>query len=142
MQIDYTYDDIRKWLQHFRTLDYTKTKNRNALIDTFIYRVVLYDDKMKVLFNLKSGQKNELLFNLISPITPTLTAARTGAKAKTAQKKKKPTIRFLYPGVRIPLIWCGYRDLNPDGLPYAPQTYASACSAITANIYWIIILQI
>lgn len=70
LQIDYTYDDIRKWLQHFRTLDYTKTKNRKALIDTFIYRVVLYDDKMKVLFNLKSGQKNELLLNLIFPDYP------------------------------------------------------------------------
>ena len=70
LQINYTYDDIRKWLQHFRTLDYTKTKNRKALIDTFIYRVVLYDDKMKVLFNLKSGQKNELLLNLIFPDYP------------------------------------------------------------------------
>ena len=48
-------------------MGYTKTKNRKALIDTFIYRVVLYDDKMKVLFNLKSGQKNELLLNLIFP---------------------------------------------------------------------------
>ncbi len=70
LQIDYTYDDIRKWLEHFRTLDYTKTKNRKALIDTFIYRVVLYDDKMKMLFNLKSGQKNELLLNLIFPDYP------------------------------------------------------------------------
>ena len=70
LQINYTYDDIRKWLQHFRTLDYTKTKNRKALIDTFIYRVVLHDDKMKVLFNLKSGQKNELLLNLIFPDYP------------------------------------------------------------------------
>ena len=50
-------------------LDYSKTRNRKALIDTFIYRVVLYDDKMKVLFNLKSGQKNELLLNLIFPGT-------------------------------------------------------------------------
>ncbi len=70
MQINYTYDDIRKWLEHFRALDYTKTKNRKALIDTFIYRVVLYDDKMKVLFNLKRGQKNELLLNLIFPDYP------------------------------------------------------------------------
>ena len=70
LQINYTYDDIRKWLQHFRALDYTKTKNRKALIDTFIYRVVLYEDKMKVLFNLKSGQKNELLLNLIFPDYP------------------------------------------------------------------------
>ena len=70
LQINYSYADIRKWLLHFRTLDYSKTKNRKDLIDTFIYRVVLYDDKMKVLFHLKSGQKNELLLNLIFPDYP------------------------------------------------------------------------
>ena len=70
LQIDYTYSDIRKWLQHFRTLDYSKTKNRKDLIDTFIYRVVLYDDKMKVIFNLKGEQQNELLLNLIFPDYP------------------------------------------------------------------------
>ena len=37
MQINYSYADIRKWLSHFRTLDYSKTKNRKNLIDTFIY---------------------------------------------------------------------------------------------------------
>ena len=65
MQINYSYADIRKWLSHFRTLDYSKTKNRKDLIDTFIYRVILYDDKMKVLFHLKGGQQGELLLNLI-----------------------------------------------------------------------------
>ncbi len=70
MQINYTYEDIRKWLEHFRTLDYTKLKNRKALIDTFIYKVVLYDDKIKVLFHLKGGQKEELLLNLIFPDYP------------------------------------------------------------------------
>ena len=69
LQINYTYADIRKWLQHFRTLDYSKTKNRKDLIDTFIYRVLLYDDKIKVIFNLKKGQQNELLLNLIFPGT-------------------------------------------------------------------------
>ena len=70
MQINYTYEDIRKWLEHFRTLDYTKLKNRKALIDTFIYKVVLYDDKIKVLFHLKGGQKEELILNLIFPDYP------------------------------------------------------------------------
>ena len=70
LQINYTYADIRKWLQHFRTLDYSKTKNRKDLIDTFIYKVLLFDDKMKVLFHLKSGQQNELLLNLIFPDYP------------------------------------------------------------------------
>ena len=70
MQINYSYADIRKWLLHFRTLDYSKTKNRKDLIDTFIYRVILYDDKMKVLFHLKGGQQGELLLNLIFPDYP------------------------------------------------------------------------
>ncbi len=70
MQINYSYADIRKWLLRFRTLDYSKTKNRKDLIDTFIYRVILYDDKMKVLFHLKGGQQGELLLNLIFPDYP------------------------------------------------------------------------
>ena len=70
MQINYSYADIRKWLSHFRALDYSKTKNRKALIDIFIYKVILYDDKIKVLFHLKNGQKNELLLNLIFPEYP------------------------------------------------------------------------
>ncbi len=70
MQINYSYKDIRKWLSHFRTFDYSKTKNCKDLIDTFIYRVILYDDKMKVLFHLKGGQQGELLLNLIFPGYP------------------------------------------------------------------------
>ncbi|HIZ24706.1 MAG TPA: hypothetical protein H9812_04435 [Candidatus Gallimonas intestinigallinarum] len=70
MQINNSYADIRKWLLHFRTLDYSKTKNRKDLIDTFIYRVILYDDKMKVLFHLKGGQQGELLLNLLFPDYP------------------------------------------------------------------------
>ena len=38
------------------------------------------------------------------------------------------------PGLENPDFWCGRWDLNPYGLPYAPQTYASACSATTAKI--------
>lgn len=70
MQINYSYADIRKWLSHFRTLDYSKTKHRKDLIDTFIYKVILYDDKMKILFHLKGGQQGELLLNLIFPDYP------------------------------------------------------------------------
>ena len=82
LQIDYSYADIRKWLEYFRTLDYSKPKNRKALIDTFIYRVVLYDDKMKVLFNLKGGQKNGLLLNLIFPDYPDGNGGEDGNSTK------------------------------------------------------------
>ena len=89
LQINYPYDDIRKWLDHFRTLDYTKTKNRKALIDTFIYRVVLYDDKMKVLFNLKGGQKNELLLNLIFPDYPDGNGGENESADENSVKEKE-----------------------------------------------------
>ena len=86
LQIDYSYADIRKWLLHFRTLDYTKTKNRKDLIDTFIYRVLLYDDKMKIIFHLKDGQKNELLLNLIFPDYPDGSDDENSAKEKETAK--------------------------------------------------------
>ncbi|MCL2798267.1 MAG: recombinase family protein [Firmicutes bacterium] len=71
MQIDYSYDDIRKWLLRFRTLDYSKAKHRKDLIDALIYKVIVYDNKMKILFHLKGGQqRGELLLNLIFPDYP------------------------------------------------------------------------
>ena len=107
LQINYTYDDIRKWLDHFRALDYSKTKNRKALIDTFIYRVVLYDDKMKVLFNLKSGQKNELLLNLIFPDYPDGSDEENEKSAKEKETENS-----------VSLSGCSYtpRLVTPTGL--------------------------
>lgn len=87
MQMKYSYSDIRKWLLHFRTLDYTKIKHRKELINIFIYRIVLYDDKMKVLFHLKGGQKEELLLNLIFPDYPDGNGeGENNAKEKEADK--------------------------------------------------------
>ncbi len=86
LQINYSYADIRKWLLHFRTLDYSKTKNRKDLIDTFIYRVLLYDDKMKVIFHLKGDQKNELLLNLIFPDYPDGSDSENSVNEKETDK--------------------------------------------------------
>ncbi len=116
LQINYTYDDIRKWLDHFRTLDYTKTKNRKALIDTFIYRVVLYDDKMKVLFNLKSGQKNELLLNLIFPDYPD----RNGGADENSTKEKEVDISTSNSDINA---GCAYTSRVVDRSGLAPESY-------------------
>lgn len=70
LQINYTYADIRQWLRHFRELNYDNFQNRKALINTLLYRVIVYDDKMKILFHLKCGQKEALLMNLIFPDYP------------------------------------------------------------------------
>ena len=92
MQINYSYADIRKWLSHFRTLDYSKTKNRKALIDIFIYKVILYDDKMKVLFHLKGGQQGELLLNLIFPDYPDGNGNTDGNGAKEKETDKSVSL--------------------------------------------------
>lgn len=116
MQINYTYDDIRKWLLHFRTLDYSKTKNRKALIDTFIYKVVLYDDKMKVLFNLKSGQQNELLLNLIFPDYPD----GSDGTDETAANEKETANAISNSDINAGCAYM-YRLVEPGGIepPYA-----------------------
>ena len=113
LQINYTYDDIRKWLEHFRTLDYTKTKNRKALIDTFIYRVVLYNDKMKVLFNLKSGQKNELLLNLIFPDYPD----GSGGEDENGVKEKETENSVSQSGCSYTPVMVRTKGLEPPRLP-------------------------
>ncbi len=128
LQINYTYDDIRKWLEHFRTLDYTKTKNCKALIDTFIYRVVLCDDKMKVLFNLKSGQKNELLLNLIFPDYPDGNgdADENGVKEKETENSVSLS-GCSYTPVMVPMVgleptrYRYHRILSPARLPISPH---------------------
>lgn len=89
MQINYSYRDIRKWLSHFRTLDYSKTKNRKDLIDTLVYKVILYDDKMKILFHLKSGQKGELLLNLIFPDYPDGNGGEDGSDNENPENEKE-----------------------------------------------------
>ena len=89
MQMKYSYSDIRKWLLHFRTLDYSKTQHRKELINIFIYRIVLYDDKMKVLFHLKGGQKEELLLNLIFPDYPGENESENESETEQSAKEKE-----------------------------------------------------
>ena len=117
LQINYTYADIRKWLQHFRTLDYSKTKNRKDLIDTFIYRVLLYDDKMKVIFNLKKGQQNELLLNLIFPDYPD---GNDGENENSA-KEKEVDISTSNSDVNA---GCAYTSRMVEIVGLEPMTYA------------------
>ncbi len=110
MQMKYSYSDIRKWLLHFRTLDYTKTKHRKELINIFIYRIVLYDDKMKVLFHLKGGQKEELLLNLIFPDYPDGNGENESEDEQSAKEKETEN--------SVSLSGCSYtpRLVTPTGL--------------------------
>ena len=48
---------IRFWFERMRKLDLTKLEHRKRLIDTFVNAVVLYDDRIKFIFNYKDDAK-------------------------------------------------------------------------------------
>ncbi len=129
LQINYTYADIRKWLQHFRTLDYSKTKNRKDLIDTFIYRVLLYDDKMKVIFNLKGEQQNELLLNLIFPDYPD---GNDGENENSAKEKETDNSVSNSAGCAYTPVMVEIRGFEP--LTYTLRTYRATNCAISPKL--------
>ena len=46
---------VRFWLMRFRKLDMSLKDQRQALVDTFINSIYLYDDKVLITFNYKEG---------------------------------------------------------------------------------------
>ena len=44
-----------RWLLRFRKLDMRQKDQRQALVDTFINSIYLYDDKVLITFNYKEG---------------------------------------------------------------------------------------
>ena len=52
---DLTEEFIRFWLLRFRKLDMSLKDQRQALVDTFINAIYLYDDKVLITFNYKEG---------------------------------------------------------------------------------------
>ena len=50
-----TEEFIRFWLRRFRKLDMSLKDQRQALVDTFINAIYLYDDKVLITFNYKEG---------------------------------------------------------------------------------------
>ena len=50
-----TEEFIRSWLLRFRKLDMSLKDQRQALVDTFINSIYLYDDKVLIAFNYKEG---------------------------------------------------------------------------------------
>jgi hypothetical protein len=50
-------DFMRFWLHRFRKLDVTKETHRQMLIDTFVNRIYVFDDKLLLTFNYKDGTR-------------------------------------------------------------------------------------
>lgn len=50
--LDFKLEDMRYYVKRFKHLDYTKTENKQALIDTFVNKVIYYGNKKgKVRYN-------------------------------------------------------------------------------------------
>ena len=73
--LDYKLEDFRYYVKRFKHLDYTKTENRQALINTFVNRVTyLGNKKGKVRYNVtdfSSGSFYERLVEMtgIEPVS-------------------------------------------------------------------------
>ena len=59
-----TVNEVRFFLNQFRKGDVNDTKYRQALIDTFVNKIYLYDDKMTVLYNTQDSHSDVTIDNL------------------------------------------------------------------------------
>ena len=59
-----TVSEVRFFLNQFRKGDVNDTKYRQALIDTFVNKIYLYDDKMTVLYNTQDSHSDVTIDDL------------------------------------------------------------------------------
>ena len=64
-----TEEQILSYLHKFRVLDMSKQSHRQRLIDTFINRIYLYDDKLIITFNHKDGAETITLNDVGTALT-------------------------------------------------------------------------
>ena len=61
-----TVQEVRFFLNQFRKGNVNDEKYRQALVDTFVRKIYLYDDKMTILYNTQDGHSDVSLDNLSS----------------------------------------------------------------------------
>ena len=61
-----TVNEVRFFLNQFRKGDVNDLKYRQALVDTFVNRIYLYDDKMTVLYNTQDSHSDVTIDDLSS----------------------------------------------------------------------------
>ena len=141
-----TEEFIRFWLLRFRKLDMSLKDQRQALVDTFINAIYLYDDKVLITFNYKEGTQT-VTFGEATEVASEgngsdldcFTAPENAVKSKDfmafllfrhgtpdrLRHAPKPH-RFLKnsttPGSVSPPFWCGNA---PGGCFFIPRFYAA-----------------
>lgn len=67
--LDFKLEDLRYYVKRFKHLDYTKTENRQALIDTFVNKVFYYGDKKgKVRYNVTDFSTGSLYERVVGTV--------------------------------------------------------------------------
>ena len=106
-----TMKEIRDWLLRFRKLNMNQKDQRQALVDTFINSIYLYDDKVLINFNYKEGTQTVTFEEAAE-------AASKGIGSDLdcipAQKKKRHT--NVCSPVDIPTGWEPRTKQQPTGL--------------------------
>lgn len=57
-------EDIIRWLEHFRDMDLEDTECQKQMIDCFVQKVYVYDDRLVLIFNVSSTEE-EVPFDLV-----------------------------------------------------------------------------
>ena len=98
-----TEEQLLHFLHKFRVLDMSKQSHRQRLIDTFVNRIYLYDDKLVITFNHKDGTETITL----NDIEAALAEAENGSDL----------VSFAVPKTQIPIRVSGFllyrRRLKP-----------------------------
>ena len=111
-------EHIKCFLYKFRALDMSKKKNIKLLIDLFINRIYLYDDKMVITYNHKDGAKTITL----EDVETALAEAGYGldlVSAAVPKKKREHSLSLLFLSEGTRIIKCGADERHRRGLDRA-----------------------
>ena len=107
-----TEEFIRFWLLRFRKLDMSLKDQRQALVDTFINAIYLYDDKVLITFNYKEGTQTVTFGEATEVASEGNGSDLDCIPAQKNAVKSKDFMAFL-----------SFRHGTPDRLRHAPKPH-------------------
>ena len=91
-----TVNEVRFFLNQFRKGDVNDLKYRQALVDTFVNRIYLYDDKMTVLYNTQDSHSDVTIDDLSSSRVALSFVAEKDTARKALRLNGFAVLRILY----------------------------------------------
>lgn len=96
-----TVNEVRFFLNQFRKGDVNDMKYRQALVDTFVNKIYLYDDKMTVLYNTQDSHSDVTIDNLSLSRVALVEAGRVELPSESNLTGTSPgAVRYLHSLIR------------------------------------------